>query len=238
LVARFPEDGEMVAGLTTALVREKQAWKGINYAEAYFNQDSTHILVNRALADAYFLDRKFEKSADMYRRLLELGDSTFNTLYSAGMCYSQIDSLNLAYKCLLPALYLSQMQHANCAYRLGVVSVDLGSYNEGLSYLNLAVELMQPDSTIMKAITLSQGEGYYLTHQYDKALEAWKRHLDYNPSSLATYYNIGNIYAYLVNDIEQAKSYYQQFLDLARKEENPNAQLSEMIQKAEEVLKK
>ena len=34
-----------------------------------------------------------------------------------------------------------------------------------------------------------------------------------------------------------AKTYYQQFLDLARKEKNPNAQLSEMIEKAEELLK-
>ena len=96
---------------------------------------------------------------------------------------------------------------------------------------------MRPDTTIMKAITLSQGEGYYLTHQYDKALEAWKSHLEYNPSSIATYYNIANIYAYLQKDDEQAKNYYQKFLDLARKEENPNAQLSEMIEKAEELMK-
>ena len=237
LVARFPEDGEMVAGLTTALVREKQAWKGVSYAEAYFKQDSTHILVNRALADAYFMERKFDRSAAMYERLLQLGDSTFTTLYSAGMCYSQMDSLKQAYRCLLPALYLSQMQHANCAYRLGVVSVDLGYHDEGLRYLSLATELMRPDTTIMKAITLSQGEGYYLTHQYDKALEAWKSHLAYNPSSIATYYNIANIYAYLQKDDEQARNYYQQFLDLARKEENPNAQLKEMMEKAEELMK-
>ena len=153
------------------------------------------------------------------------------------MCYSQMDSLKQAYRCLLPALYLSQMQHANCAYRLGVVSVDLGFHEEGLRYLSLATELMRPDTTIMKAITLAQGEGYYLTHQYDKALEAWKQHLAYNPSSIATYYNIANTYALLLKDDEQAKYYYQQFLDLARKEEAPNAQLMEMIQKADAMLK-
>ena len=121
LVARFPMDGEMVAGLTLALARENQAWKGIVYGEKYFNQDSTNILVNRALADAY--------------------------------------------------------------------------------------------------------------------VEAWKRHLSYNPSSIATYYNIANTYALLLKDNEQAKDYYQQFLGLARKEENPNAQLSEMMQKADAMLK-
>ncbi len=237
LVSRYPMDGEMVAGLITALTREDQAWKGIGDGEAYFKRDSTNILVNRALADAYFIDRKFDKAVAMYERLLQLGDSTFNTLYSAGMCYTRLDSLERAYKCLIPAFLISGMQHSGCAYRLGVVSVDLGSYIEGLGYLDLATRLIQPDTTIMKAITLSQGEGYYLTKQYDKAVEAWKRHLDYNPTSIATYYNIANAYYYYLSDIPQAKRYYEQFLQAARREQNPNAQLTEMMTKAQNLLR-
>ena len=238
LVSRYPLDGEMVAGLILANVREDQAWKGIGDGERYFRKDSTNILVNRALADAYFVDRKFDKAVAMYERLLQLGDSTFNTLYSAGMCYTRLDSLNRAYKYLIPAFLISGMQHAGCAYRLGVVSVDLGSYDEGLGYLDLATRLMQPDTTIMKAITLSQGEGYYLTKQYDKAVEAWKQHLAYNPSSIATYYNIANACYYYLSDIPQAKRYLEQFLQVARREPNPNTQLQEMMAKAEELLKK
>jgi tetratricopeptide (TPR) repeat protein len=173
----------------------------------------------------------------MYERLLQQGDSTFNTLYSAGMCYTRIDSLNQAYKCLLPAFLLSGMQHAGCAYRLGAVSIDLGSYQEGLGYLDLATKLMQPDTTTMKAITLSQGEGYYLTKQYDKAVEAWQRHLEYNPTSIATYYNIASARYYFLDDEQEAKASLEKFLQLARKEANPNAQLTEMIQKAEALLR-
>ena len=129
------------------------------------------------------------------------------------------------------------MNHYGAAYRLGVVCVDTKRYDEGQGYLSLATQLMQPDTTAMKAITLSQGEGYYLTQHYEEAVAAWKEHLTYNPASIATYYNIANAYAYLLKDKEQAKTYYQQFLTLARKEENPNAQLIEMIAKAEENLK-
>ena len=129
------------------------------------------------------------------------------------------------------------MQHAGCAYRLGVVSVDLGSYIEGLGYLDLATKLLLPDTTTMKAITLSQGEGYYLTKQYDKSVEAWKRHLDYNPTSIATYYNIANAYYYYLNDGQQAKAYLEKFLQAARREPNPNAQLTEMIDKAQSLLR-
>ena len=184
------------------------------------------------------MDRKFDKSAAMYERLLQQGDSTFNTLYSAGMCYSQLDSLELAYEHLRNALFLSQMQHANCAYRLGVVCVDTHRLDEGIGYLDLATELLKPDTTVMKAITLAKGEAYYLSFHHAKAVEAWKEHLKYNPNSIATYYNIANATYYYLPDNKQAKSYFEKFLELARKEETPNAQLKEMMEKAETLLKK
>jgi tetratricopeptide (TPR) repeat protein len=237
LLVLYPMDGEAMAALIMAYTRTDQAWAGIDCGKDYFKKDSTNILVNRALADAYFMNRQFDESVAIYERLLQQGDSTFNTLYSAGMCYTRIDSLNKAYKCLTPAFQLSQMQHAGCTYRLGAVCVDLGSYEEGLRYFDLATKLMLPDTTSMKAITLSQGEAYYLTKQYDKAVEAWQRHLDYNPTSIATYYNIASAYYYFLPDGQQAKIYLEKFLQMARKEENPNAQLTEMINKAEELLR-
>ena len=236
LLGHYPMDGEVVSGLILAYAKNDQPQNGIICGLKYSLKDSTNILVNRALADAWFMNRDFTAAVMMYNHLLEQGDSTFNTLYSAGMCYSQIDSLERAYEHLRAALFLSQMQHANCAYRLGVVCVDTKRYEEGLGYLNLATQLMQPDTTVMKAITLSRGEGYYLTERYDEAVAAWKEHLAYNPTSIATYYNIANTYALLLQDKEQAKPYYQQFLDLARKEEHPTDALQEMVKKAEAML--
>ncbi|MBO7590610.1 MAG: hypothetical protein J6T05_03355 [Prevotella sp.] len=236
LLGRFPMDAEIVAGLILAFAKNDQPQNGIICGLKYTLKDSTNILVNRALADAWFMNRDFTAAAKLYDKLLQQGDSVFNTLYSAGMSYTQIDSLERAYKCLLPAFALSQMQHAGCAYRLGVVCVDTKRYEEGLRYLDLATQLMLPDTTIMKAITLSRGEGYYLTEHYAEAVTAWKEHLTYNPMSIATYYNIGNTYALLLEDKKQARPYLQQFLELARKEENPTAALQEMVKKAEAML--
>lgn len=236
LLERFPMDGEMVAGLTLAYAKNNQPQNGIVCGMKYCLKDSTNILVNRALADAWFMNRDFSAACKLYERLLQQGDSTFNTLYSAGMCYTRIDSLERAYKYLQLAFLISGMQHQGCAYRLGVVCVDTQRYPEGLNYLKLATEMMQPDTTIMKAITLSQGEGYYLSQHYPEAVEAWKRHLDYNPSSVATYFNIANVYTYILKDNKLAEDYYRQFIDLARQEEKPTQQLIDMIGKAEEFL--
>lgn len=237
LVDHYPMDGEMVAGLILGYAQLNQPEKGLTLGLNYSLKDRTNILVNRAVADAFFLKRDFTAAGIWYDQLLQQGDSTFNTLYSAGMSHSQAGNLEKAYNCLSQALILSQLQHAGCAYRLGVVCVDTKRYEEGLRALDLAIELTKPDTTMMKAITLSQGESYYLTEHYPEALEAWKRHLSYNPGSIATYYNIANTYTYLVKDDEQAKKYYQQFLDLARQEAEPNEQLKEMIRKSEEMMK-
>ena len=237
LVNRFPMDGEVVAGLTLAYAKANQPEKGVVCGLKYSLKDSTNILVNRALADAWFINRDFTAAAMIYDRLMEQGDSTFNTLYSAGMCYCQLEDLERAYKYLQLAFLISGMQHAGCAYRLGVVCVDTKRYPEGLNYLNLAKELLCPDTTIMKAITLSEGEGYYLTQHYPEAVEAWKEHLTYNPGSVATYFNIANAYAYLLKDEKQAQSYYEQFLEKAREVEKPTPQLEEMVERAKEILK-
>ena len=236
LLKRYPMDGEIVAGLTLAYARDNQPQKGIVCAGEYTLKDSTNILVNRAAAEAWLLNGDYTMAIKLYNRLLQQGDSTFSTLYSAGMCYTKTDSLERAYQCLKPALWLSGMKHYGAAWRLGVVSIDTKRYEEGLGYLSLATQLMQPDTTAMKAITLSQGEGYYLTQHYEEAVAAWKEHLTYNPASIATYYNIANAYAYLLKDKEQAKAYYQQFLNLARKEEPPTQQLTDMIRQAERMV--
>ena len=237
LLGHYPMDAETVAGLTLAYAESDQPQKGVICGLKYSLKDSTNILVNRALADAWFMNRDFTAAAMLYDKLLDQGDSTFNTLYSAGMSHSQTGSLERAYDCLSRALEVSQMQHAGCAFRLGVVCVDTKRYPEGLKALELAQELLKPDTTTMKAITLSQGEGFYLTQHYPEAVKAWKRHLDYNPSSVATCYNIANAYAYLIKDEEQAKTYYQRFLELARQEQTPTPQLAEMMEQAEEMLK-
>lgn len=237
LVARFPMDGEVVAGLTNGYTKANQPEKGVICGLKYSLKDSTNILVNRALGDAWFVSRNFTAAGLMYERLMEQGDSIFNTIYSAGMCYSQIQDPNRAYKYLQLALVKSGMQHFGCAYRLGIVCNDLHSYDEGLGYLDLALEIQKPDTAVMKAITLSQGEAYYLTKQYDKAVEAWKRHLEYNPSSIATYYNIASAYYYFLDDNQQSKTYLERFLQVARKEENPTPQLKDMIEKSEKLLR-
>ena len=97
----------------------------------------------------------------------------------------------------------------------------------------LALLVQAGDSLMQQSNTF---EAYYLMGQYAQAVEAWKQHLAYNPTSIATHYNIANATYYYLPDRKQAKTYYERFLELARKEPTPNAQLQEMMAKAEDIL--
>ena len=76
---RYPMDGEVVANLILANIKAQQPQGGIVHGLIYSKRDSTNILVNRALADAWFVNRDFTAAAKLYDRLLEQGDSTFTT---------------------------------------------------------------------------------------------------------------------------------------------------------------
>ena len=60
---RYPMDGEIVANLILAHVKAQQPQNGIVHGLIYSQRDSTNILVNRALADAWFINRDFTAAA-------------------------------------------------------------------------------------------------------------------------------------------------------------------------------
>jgi tetratricopeptide (TPR) repeat protein len=236
-VMRYPMDAELVAKLISGFSQLNQPQNGIECALKYFEVDSTSIEVNRALENAYFMDFQFDKAADMGERLLVLGDSVFTTLFLTGLSYSKQDSLEQAYSLLLKAATVNEFRNDACVSRLGKVCLKMERYDEGLEYLNIAKKLIYPDTLVMRSFTLSLAEANYMTGHPQEAIDAWEQHVRYNPNTLATYYNIANAYAYLLDDISQAKTYYNLFLERAKAEENPTPQLLEMIERAENMTR-
>lgn len=236
-VLRYPMDAEIVAKLASGFSQLNQPQNGVECALKYFEVDSTSIEVNRALENAYFMDFQFEKAAGMGERLLALGDSVFNTFFLTGLSYSKTDSLQRTYIMLLKAATLNDFKNEACVTLLGKTCLKMERYDEGLEYLNKAKALIYPDTTAMRSFTLSLAEANYMTNHPLEAIDAWKQHLAYNSKTLTTYYNIANTYAYLLDDHEQAKIFYQQFLERAREEKEPTPQLLEMIERAENMTR-
>ncbi|UKK47776.1 hypothetical protein L6475_11210 [Prevotella sp. E9-3] len=236
-VNRYPMDAEIVAKLISGFSQLNQPQNGVECALKYVEVDSTSIEVNRALENAYFMDFQFEKATVIGERLLALGDSVFTTFFLTGLSYSKLDSLQQAHSLLLKAATINDFKNDACVSRLGTVCLKMGLYEEGLKYLEMAKELIYPDTMQMRSFTLSLAEANYKTEHYQEAVDAWLQHIAYNPNTVVTYYNIANVYAYLLEDYDKAKKYYKKFMERAKEEKTPTPQLLDMIERAENMTR-
>ena len=68
----------------------------VYYGEDYCKTDSFNTEVNRALGEAYFMERKFEQCINTYRRVFAVGDTTYNSLYYTAGAFAYMERLDSA----------------------------------------------------------------------------------------------------------------------------------------------
>ena len=253
LLLKFPMDAEVLARLYTVLCDQDKAQEAVIHAQGYYQRDSTNLLINRTLANCFFLNRQYRDAIYQYQRLMAAGDTTFLGLYSVGMSYNYLGNKQQAYDYLLQAVKKND-KSAGCNYRLGIVCIDLERHEEALKYLFDAEYLLQPDRIIMKVIHDHKAKAYYAQGKYIWAIESWKKARECDGTSLAFIYNIGSCYAALYETakadgtfdghpinvaqmLEQARSYYGLFLEMATDNgDEPDEETQEMIQSARQYL--
>lgn len=236
ILRRCPMDGEVTAAVAQVYLSDDDysPYVGRDLAWSYLKRDSTCIPVLRQYADANFLLKEFDKAERAYLSLMALGDSTYNTVYSLGLTYMYVERDSLARLWLKRAAEKSGMKNAGCLYRLGIVCVDMDSVSEGIKYLNLAFELMQPDHVVTFVIKRALGEGYYKEGHYWNAIYAWEEALRYNRNSMATLFNTAQAYG-LVGRKDKEKAFYRSFLSMAALAER-NDKLDGMVRQAEAAV--
>lgn len=237
LLSRCPMDGIVTAYMARIYNSDDKIsspQKAYDITARYMQTDSACLPVMREYADANFLMRHYNKAINAYNKLLELGDSTYNTVYSLGMAYMQTGKNPMARKWLTKAAEKSKMQNAGCLYRLGIVCVDMDSVAEGIDYLEKSIELMEPDHTVLFVVKRALGEGYYKQGKYWSAIYAWREALKLNRNSMATIFNTAQAYG-LVGKHDMEKAYYRTFLSMAALVK-PNKELNQMVEQAETAV--
>ena len=220
ILRRCPMDGETTAAVAAIYNTDDRYLPSSArvLTNDYLERDSTCIPVLRQNADAQFLMQSFDAAVAVYRKLLALGDSSYNVVYSLGMSYMQTRQDSLARQWLLKAAEMKQMKDAGCLYRLGMVCIDMGNVDEGIEYLNIAYNLMQPDGRVV-----------YIVKRY-----AWLEALKRNNKSMATIFNVAQTYG-LVGQHDKEKRFYRSFLSMAALAESTPS-LDEMVKQAEAAV--
>ena len=209
----------------------------IEICERYKQQDATHILVNRQLADAYYLVGNYDLALRELANLEALGDSCFKVLYTKGMIYMNTAQYGDAYDYLSRATARHNDTHGYCLFMLGIAANKIGLGAEALSYLDEAKKLMVPDRKTLFRLHQELAEAFRMKGEPDFRLEELQecmRYAEEKDVNTLTY-QMGNCYLQL-RLFDKARETLSRFLD-ATKDKEYNNTVKSMRQSAEESLR-
>ena len=209
----------------------------IEICERYKQQDATHILVNRQLADAYYLVGNYDLALRELANLEALGDSCFKVLYTKGLIYMNTAQYSDAYDYLSRATARHNDTHGYCLFMLGIAANKIGLGAEALSYLDEAKKLMVPDRKTLFRLHQELAEAFRMKGEPDFRLEELQecmRYAEEKDVNTLTY-QIGKCYLQL-RQFDKARETLSRFLD-ATKDKEYNNTIKSMRQSAEESLR-
>ena len=211
--------------------------KVIDICKKYRERDSTHILVNRQLAEAYYNIGNFDLALPSLKQLEAVGDTCFSTLYTLGLTYQRMGDNSSAYDYLSRATIINIDANPYCLFTLGIVCNRIGYGAEALSYLDMAKERMMPDRKTLFRLHKELAEAFRMKGEHDFRLEELQECMklaDEKDVNELTY-EMGQCY-FMLKQRDKAKEYFNKFLDATQnKEYNDNIKFKR--ESAEQTLR-
>lgn len=197
---RFPDDFLAVAQLGNIYIARRQYAEAVAITEAYRRIDSVHVAVNRINAQAYCLQQDYPAAAARYRQLLHNGDSTFHTLFYAGVSQYALGQFYESHDLLLKALE-SDSTNVNLLYYLGRSCAKTSWKKEGVRYLEKAVRLSVPSDSAMSQLYSALADCYQMNAQYARqAATLLEQYYTYDRQKSYLLYKAAQVYYYRLKD--------------------------------------
>lgn len=211
--------------------------KVIDICRKYRERDSTHILVNRQLAEAYYNEGNYDLALPMLKQLEALGDTCFGTLYTLGLTYQRMGDNSTAYDYLSRATTINNDANPYCLFTLGIVCNRIGFGAEALSYLDMAKERMMPDRKTLFRLHRELADAFRMKGEHDLRLEELQecQKLADEKEVNALTYEMGQCY-FILKQHQKAEECLRQFLDATENKEY-NDRIKQMRQSAEQTLR-
>ena len=211
--------------------------KVISICEKYRERDSTHILVNRQLAEAYYNIGNYDLALPVLKQLEAVGDTCFGTLYTLGLTYQRMGDDSTAYDYLSRASAISNDTNPYCLFTLGIVCNRIGFGAEALSYLEMAKERMMPDRRTLFRLHQELADAFKQKGEYDfrlEELEECMKLADEKDVNELTY-QMGQCY-FQLKQRDKARECFTKFLE-ATKNKEYNDKTKSMRGSAEQTLR-
>ena len=239
-----PYDAQLIVDYTPRL---NNGWQGdmgrksfpkkvIDICKKYVERDSTHILINRQLAEAYYNIGNYDLALQELKKLEAVGDTSFGTLYTLGLTYQRMGDNSTAYDYLYRA-YDKNDHHPYCLFMLGIVSNRVGLGAEALSYLDEAKKLLMPDRQTLFRLHKELAEAFKLKSEPDFRLEELQECMRYAEEKDVNEltYLMGQCY-FQLKQRDKAKDYFNRFLEATENKEY-NDKIKDMRSAAQRTIR-
>ena len=239
-----PYDATLIVDYTPRL---NNGWQGdvgrksfpkkvIDICKKYVERDSTHILINRQLAEAYYNIGNYDLALQELKKLEAVGDTCFGTLYTLGLTYQRMGDNSTAYDYLYRA-YDKNDHHPYCLFMLGIVSNRVGLGAEALSYLDEAKKLLMPDRQTLFRLHKELAEAFKLKSEPDFRLEELQECMRYAEEKDVNEltYQMGQCY-FALKQRDKARDCFTKFLEATENKEY-NEKIKDMRSQAQRTLR-
>lgn len=167
--------------------------------------------MNRVYAKCLFLRNDYTGAVKVYNFLTDQGDNSYNTLLYKGISFFYCDSMKQAYSTFQPILKTKKQTDPNVLVYLGIAAIHIYEVDEGIDYLEAAIDLLQPNDNTMELIYSNLANGYIRKRDNVKKIAMLKNAYKHVQKPL-TLYNIAYTYDVTGNS-KSAMDYYQRYIN-------------------------
>ena len=193
----------------------------IEATEKYREADTTNVVVNRKIAQAYCLSGDYPMAIKRFEYLVGQRDSSFHTYYYLGVSYYATEKFYEAHD-MLEIARKYDPENVNLLYYLGRACAKTSWKKQGIEYLETAIDLSLPKDSAMTRLYKGLRDCCRLGREPAKAIQAAKDQYKYDKTNHKLLYDIAIDYLFM-KDNKNATHYLEAFLKTRPKDTKETA---------------
>jgi tetratricopeptide (TPR) repeat protein len=228
-----PYNESVVSKVAKIYLDRQEYSEVIAISDAFLKLSPDNINIAPIKALALYLNGQYFPAIDIYEKQLKLGNDTYSIHYYLGQCYWRTLLLYRAERELKAAWQLDSSD-VNLAYSIAGVLADANRpFDDVKPWLDKALAMLEPDSSVLSRIHQQYGLGYYKKQDsWDQAIEHYKKAFNYNPQFISALSTIAYCYEQK-KEYKSALEWYEKYLAVAK----PGSSGYKFAQKSIEILK-
>lgn len=200
------------------LLAAKQYDPVVEMTEEYLKEDPDNMTVLPIYGLALHLKEKYPQSTEVFEHQRDLGDDSYSVHYYIGLNYYMMNKWTKAVPELTKA-YQTDSSDVKLVYQLAHARSHI-YYNDELSpeserLYAKAIEMLQPDPSLMHNIYGSMAIARHRLEQFRDAIRYYELSYRYNKKNISALSAIAHCYERL-KEYEKSLEYYEAYLKLAK----------------------